>query len=84
MKEIWNKIYSQENFVYGIEPNNFFKEFVDKIEPGKILLPGEGEGRNTVYAASKNWDVTAFDFSEIARNKALKLAQKNNVSLIIK
>ncbi len=35
----------------------------------------EGEGRNAVFAASQQWKVLAFDFSEVARSKALKLAE---------
>ncbi len=44
-----------KNTYMAIKPNHFFKEQIDKISvPGKLLLPGEGEGRNAVYAA-KAW-----------------------------
>ena len=46
-----------------------------------MLLPAEGERRNAVYAARKGWDVTAFDFSEEAKNKTLKLAREHEISL---
>ena len=81
MKDFWNARYKEETFAYGTKPNEFFKENIDKLPAGKILLPAEGEGRNAVYAASKGWDVTAFDFSEEAKSKALKLATQNEVSL---
>jgi hypothetical protein len=74
MKEFWNARYEVNNTVYGWEPNRFFKQFIDNQKPGSILLPAEGEGRNAIYAASKGWQVDAFDFSEIARAKALRLA----------
>jgi len=77
----WNERYSTEEYAYGKEPNGFFKEFIDSHEPGKILLPAEGEGRNAVYAAKKGWDVTAFDFSEEGRKKALKLASETGVAI---
>lgn len=70
----WNKRYSENESVYGIEPNLFFKSFIDRHKPGSILLPAEGEGRNAVYAASKGWVVDAFDFSETAKEKALERA----------
>ena len=81
MKDFWNARYKEETFAYGTKPNEFFKENIDKLSAGKILLPAEGEGRNAVYAARKGWDVTAFDFSEEAKIKTLKLAQQLEVSL---
>lgn len=81
MKEIWESRYAEEEYVYGKEPNAYFKSFIDNAQPGKILLAAEGEGRNAVYAALKGWEVYAFDQSENARNKALNLAAKFNVSI---
>lgn len=81
MSEFWNKRYSSDVYVYGEEPNNFFKASLDKLSPGKMLLPAEGEGRNAVYAAFLGWDVSAFDISSEGKGKALELAQKNNVSI---
>ena len=46
-----------------------------------MLLPGEGEGRNAVYAAKHGWLVEAFDQSTNAQIKALNLAKKNNVNI---
>jgi cyclopropane fatty-acyl-phospholipid synthase-like methyltransferase len=80
MKEFWDVRYLEYEFAYGTEPNALFKEFIDPLPPGKILLPAEGEGRHAVYAAEKGWKVTAFDYSEIARSKALKFAKKRKVS----
>ena len=81
MSETWNQRYAQKEYVYGTEPNEFFKEQLSKLQPGKILFPAEGEGRNAVYAALKGWEVTAFDSSEEAKKKAEKLAEKNKVSI---
>jgi SAM-dependent methyltransferase len=61
--------------VYGWEPNAYFKSFIDSHKPGAILLPADGEGRNAVYAASKGWQVDAFDFSEVARERAMEMAR---------
>lgn len=79
MKEIWESRYAENEYVYGKEPNVYFKNFIDNGKPGKILLPAEGEGRNAVYAALKGWDVYAFDQSENAKAKALKLAAEFGV-----
>ncbi len=79
MSEFWNERYSSEDFVYGKEPNEFFKAEIDKLTPGKLLLPCEGEGRNAVYAAKLKWTVDAFDQSEKGKEKCGLLARENNV-----
>jgi SAM-dependent methyltransferase len=71
----WNARYKENETVYGNQPNTFFKQFIDTHQPGTLLLPAEGEGRNAVYAASKGWQVDAFDFSEVAMKKAINRAE---------
>ncbi|KRD12581.1 methyltransferase [Flavobacterium sp. Root901] len=77
----WDDRYKNEEFVYGEEPNNYFKEQIEKLNPGTILFPAEGEGRNAVFAAKLGWKAAAFDISEEGKNKAIQLAENNNVSI---
>ena len=77
----WDKRYSEEQFAYGNRPNEFFKEQIEKIKPGTALFLGEGEGRNSVYAATLGWQVDAVDFSTSAKEKALRLAEENKVKI---
>jgi len=79
--KFWDERYSSNDFVYGTIPNTFFKDELDKLKTGNILLLGEGEGRNATYAAVKGWNVDAVDFSIIAKEKTLKLAEENSVSI---
>lgn len=81
MKEFWNNRYSSEDFVYGKKPNQYFKSEIDKLTPGILLLPSEGEGRNAVYAAKSNWAVDAFDQSEKGKEKCEALAKENHVTV---
>ena len=81
MNQKWDERYKDNEFAYGTEPNVFFKEWLLKFEPGKILMPADGEGRNGVFAAQLNWNVTSFDLSTEGQQKALKLAKENKVSL---
>lgn len=81
MQQFWDQRYAENETVYGYEPNKFFKLFIDLHQPGSILLPAEGEGRNAVYAASKGWQVDAFDFSEVAQKKALGFAKSENIRI---
>jgi 2-polyprenyl-3-methyl-5-hydroxy-6-metoxy-1,4-benzoquinol methylase len=77
----WNDRYRKEAFAYGEQPNNFLKEQLEKLPAGKILFPAEGEGRNAVFAAKLGWTVSAFDISTEGKNKALRLAEANQVTL---
>ena len=81
MSSYWDERYSQEEYVYGVEPNVFFAEQIDRLNAGTIILPCDGEGRNGVYAASNGWIVNAFDTSIEGRNKALQLAYRQKVNL---
>lgn len=81
MKSFWDERYSIKDYVYGTKPNQFFKEQIEKLSVGKILMLGEGEGRNAVYAAKLGWQVDAIDSSSIAKEKALRLAKQNHVSV---
>lgn len=81
MKEFWDTRYAEIDFAYGKTPNTFFKDSIDKLTPGKLLLPADGEGRNAVYAATKGWDVTAVDMSESGKCKALELASELGVNI---
>ena len=81
MKEFWNDRYGEKEFIYGKEPNEFFKSELHHLPPGKLLLPCEGEGRNAVYAARQKWTVDAFDQSEKGKEKCLALADQFNVKV---
>jgi len=81
MYEFWEQRYREEGYAYGEKPNELFRKFLDCHNPGKILLPAEGEGRNAVYAALKGWDVDAYDFSEKAIENALDFAAQHKVNI---
>ena len=73
MSFMWDKRYGTEDYAYGKEANAFFSTQLDGTGPGLMLLPGEGEGRNAVYASRKGWVVDAFDQSSVGQAKALAL-----------
>ena len=81
MNNFWDQRYSIADYAYGEQPNQFVKEQLDEIKPGKILFPAEGEGRNAVFAAKQGWNVSAFDMSTEGRKKAIKLSNKHNVMI---
>lgn len=81
MNDFWNERYTSTEYAYGTEPNQYFKEQLEKLKPGKILFPAEGEGRNAVFAAKLGWQVFAFDLSTAGKRKAENLASANGVSI---
>lgn len=81
MIDFWNNRYGADEYAYGTIPNEFLKEQLVGLNPGHILFPAEGEGRNAVYAAKQGWQASAFDMSEAGKEKALRLAQSQDVAI---
>jgi SAM-dependent methyltransferase len=81
MKDFWNQRYSETQYAYGTEANTFLRQSLEHLNPGKLFLPGEGEGRNAVHAALRGWEVHGVDFSEAGRQKALALAAEQDVTI---
>jgi SAM-dependent methyltransferase len=77
----WNARFGAESTVYGEGPNVFFANQLEALSPGRILLPGDGEGRNAVHAAGQGWSVQSFDASSVGVEKALAHAAKRGVSI---
>ena len=80
----WDQRYSSETYAYGKNANAFFAAQLEHMNPGRLLLPGEGEGRNAVYAAGLGWAVEAFDQSRVGQSKALALASEFDVEFTYK
>lgn len=79
MPTFWNQRFASAEYIYGTEPSAYFKQIIDGLKPGRLLVPGAGEGRDAVYAATLGWEVHAFDLSSEGRRKALRLAGMKNV-----
>ncbi|MCA0427948.1 MAG: class I SAM-dependent methyltransferase [Bacteroidetes bacterium] len=81
MKSFWEERYADEDYVYGELPNAYLQLKLKGLKLGKILFPADGEGRNSVYASGLGWQVFAYDFSEKAKEKAFKLANRKGVEI---
>ena len=64
----WNQRYADEEYQMGLHPSHFLAE---RIELLKMLCPGRraldiacGEGRNSIFLASHDFQVTAVDISD--------------------
>jgi tellurite methyltransferase len=84
MDNIYDKIYQEKKYYWGLKPSQTcFKvlESMPPIKPLKLLDIGCGEGRNAVFFAKNGYDVTAFDLAEAGIDKTAKLAEENGVKL---
>lgn len=81
MKDQWDKRYSDSEYVYGKQANQFLSEHLEDIPRGHILSLAEGEGRNAVFLAKNGRQVTAIDSSSVGLEKANRLAEENSVSI---
>lgn len=77
----WNNRYGGGKYIFGKKPNEYFRSKLDTLTKGSIYLPGDGEGRNGVYAAENGWNVTSADFSKVAIERAKELASQHNVKI---
>lgn len=75
----WNKRYAERELVWGDLPNQFLLQEVDDMPPGKALDLGAGEGRNSLWLASKGWQVVAVDFSSVGINKGRRYAAMKGI-----
>jgi len=80
-KPFWEKSYQDKNVsTFSKEPTADLNEYVHILnEPLLVLDVGCGEGRNSIFLASKNHTVDAFDISEAGINKAKSIAANMNL-----
>ncbi len=66
---------------FNTAPNALLVETVREMKPGRALDIHMGEGRNSVFLASRGWDVTGFDFSQEGVAAAERAAQRAGVRI---
>ncbi len=83
-KEKWNNKYDHDEYITGKEPSDWLEENAGLLDgKGKALDIAGGEGRNSVFASSKGYEVTCLDISENGLRKAQTLAQEKDAKITI-
>ena len=78
----WDQQFSGTDFKYGTRPNAFLLDQVARLpSAAHILVPGDGEGRNSVWLASQGHRVLAMDASAVGLAKAQALAAEQGVAI---
>jgi cyclopropane fatty-acyl-phospholipid synthase-like methyltransferase len=80
-KKYWDDYFTQKPFASGKEPNPFLIKMLPRLQKGKVLDIGMGEGVNAVYLAMKGFKVKGFDISQVAVERAIALARDTGVEL---
>ena len=82
MSAFWDGKFSGDAYAYGTAPNAHLLEQADHLSLGaKVLVPGDGEGRNGVWLARQGMDVLSVDGSAVGLDKARRIAAASNVPL---
>lgn len=80
--EFWDERYRGEGFSFGTEPNAFLVSQAHYLKPGsRVLVPGDGEGRNGVWLAQQGLIVDTVDASPVGVAKARALASERGVTV---
>jgi 2-polyprenyl-3-methyl-5-hydroxy-6-metoxy-1,4-benzoquinol methylase len=78
----FDTLYGDRNqTAFTTEPSTFLVSALKDAKPGKALDVATGQGRNAVYLATKGWDVTGFDISEVGLKAANENAAKAGVTI---
>jgi SAM-dependent methyltransferase len=80
--EFWNDRFRSESYVFGTRPAAFLADNARYIPPrSRVLVPADGEGRNSVFLAELGHRVVATDVAAAGIAKARKLANARGVSI---
>ncbi|MFA7504847.1 MAG: class I SAM-dependent methyltransferase [Burkholderiaceae bacterium] len=82
-RQTWDRRFAQaEGLLFGEEPNPWLAEH-HRLLPagGRVLCVADGESRNGVFLAAAGFEVTAFDISPVAVDRARALAAARGVEL---
>lgn len=84
LHKFWNDRYSHPNYLFGYRPNDFLVSAEVMLRRGsRVLVLGDGEGRNGVWLAKQGHRVTTVDLSEVGAAKAHALAAERDARLDI-
>jgi ubiquinone/menaquinone biosynthesis C-methylase UbiE len=77
----YNFIYKFHIPTFNKEPNALLVETISNRTPGNALDVAMGEGRNALWLAANNWNVTGFDISDEGLRQANTKAQKAGIKI---
>lgn len=80
--EFWNQRFASDGYIFGTQPAAFLESNLHFLAPGsRVLVPADGEGRNSVFLAERGMHVVATDIAEHGLAKARQLARERAVNV---
>ncbi|MEA2057867.1 MAG: class I SAM-dependent methyltransferase [Actinomycetota bacterium] len=81
MRVVWDERYTEAGQLWGLEPNRFLVEVAEDLPRGSVLDLGCGQGRNSVWLASRGFEVTGLDLSPVAVEQGARFAEDVGVDV---
>jgi SAM-dependent methyltransferase len=83
-QKMWDERFAQAEPVYGEQPNAYLRAQAHRFVPDcKILVPGDGYGRNGLWLARQGFRVSTVDLSPVGVERARKSAQAAGLAMSI-
>lgn len=81
---MWDERYRESEPLYGLKPNAYLEAQIRRLQSGaKVLVPGDGYGRNGIWLAQQGFRVHTLDLSPVGVERARKSAQAAGVQMTI-
>ena len=77
----WDRRYQSAARVFRAEPDETLAQLAGPLVPGRAVDLGGGEGRNSLWLASRGWDVVAVDLSSVALERLRGYAAAEGLSV---
>lgn len=79
-EETWNEMFARREGKV-VRFNKFLADSIRDRQPGAALDVGMGQGRNSLFLAAMNWQVTGFDLSPVGVKQAQEEAARRNLKV---
>jgi SAM-dependent methyltransferase len=73
-QDFWDDRYASSPQVWSGHPNPHLVDRVARLQPGRAVDVGSGEGADALWLAGQGWRVTAIDVSPVALDKGAERA----------
>lgn len=84
-RDFWNGRFAGDTYIFGTRAAAFVQDNAHHIPMhSRVLVPADGEGRNSVFLAERGHQVVATDIADAAVVKARKLADTRGVSIDVR
>jgi SAM-dependent methyltransferase len=81
---MWDERFREEKPVYGTQPNLYLERHAPRLKSGsKVLVPGDGYGRNGHWLARQGFAVHTVDLSPVGVERSRKAAEAAGLAMTI-